>query len=104
MTREFTRASQLAERQASMLLAGLGPASMLLAGLAPLTLIWAAAFAIIVLPHWFASTGRGLFIATITASAASTGCMRLATQRGRRHIRQSEEESRRDSPDQQDQR
>ena len=92
MTREFTRASQLAARQASMLLAGLGP----------LTLIWAAAFAIIVLPHWFASIGRGLFIATITASAASAGCMRLATQRGRRLIRQSEE-SRRDPPDQKDQ-
>ena len=63
MTREFTPASQLAERQASMLLVGLGP----------LTLIWAAAFAIIVLPQMFASTGRGLFIATITASAASAG-------------------------------
>ena len=93
MTREFTRASQLAEHQALMLLAGLGP----------LTLIWAAAFAIIVLPHWFASTGRGLFIATITASAASAGCMRLATQRGRRLIRQSEE-SRRGPRDRQDKR
>ena len=93
MTREFTRASQLAERQASMLFTGL----------APLTLIWAAAFAIIVLPHWFTSAGRGLFIATITASAASAGCMRLATQRGRRRIRQFEE-SRRSAQDQQDQR
>ena len=102
MTREFTPASQLAERQAAMLLAGLGPASMLLVGLGPLTLIWAAAFAIIVLPHCFGSTGRGLFIATITASAARAGCMRLATQRGRRLIRQSEE-SRRDPPNQQEQ-
>ena len=63
----------------------------------------AAAFAIIVLPHWFASTGRGLFIATITASAASAGCMRLATQRGRRLIRQFEE-LRRSTQNQQDQR
>ena len=103
MTREFTRAAQRAERQALMLLAGLGPASMLHVGLGPLTLICAAAFAIIVLPQLFASTGRGLFIATITASAASAGCTRLATQRGRRLIRQSEK-SRRDPPDQQDQR
>ena len=29
MTREFTRASQLAERQASLLLAGLGPIAMI---------------------------------------------------------------------------
>ena len=103
MTREFTRVAQLAERQALMLLAGLGPASMLDVGLGPLTLIWAAAFAIIVLPHCFGSTGRRLFIATITASAARAGCMRLATQRGRRLIRQSEE-SRPDLQYQQDQR
>ena len=55
MKNNIARLATLAEHQASMLFAGL----------APLCLIWVAAFATIVLPHWFASHERGLFIAAL---------------------------------------
>lgn len=81
MKNNIARLATLAEHQASMLFAGL----------APLCLIWVAAFATIVLPHWFASRERGLFIAALTASVACACYARLAAQRGRRLIRQFEE-------------
>lgn len=81
MKNNIARLATLAEHQALMLYAGL----------APLCLIWVAEFATIVLPHWFASRERGLFIAALTASVACACYVRLAAQRGRRIMRQIEE-------------
>lgn len=83
--RDFSSASQLIGHQLSMLLAGLRP----------FIIIWASAFAIVVLPHWFASTGRALVIAAIPATAASACYLYLAINRSRRFLQLQEEETRR---------
>ena len=76
MKADFARGSQLFAHQCSLLISSL----------MPFAVIWAATFALIVLPHWVTPTALVYLIAAVAASFASGYMLRLTIRRNRRAL------------------
>ena len=83
MKTDFTREGRLLGHQCSLLISGL----------MPFAAIWAATFALIVLPNWVTPTALVYLIAAVAASLVSGYMLRLTVRRNRRFLHQFRESS-----------